>query len=219
MIKNNGEEFLVSTDNVSKIIKNIKDNTQLCTPIMIDQIIKRSLYQVKNLGEDEKDEKNEYKWIRILEGDVDCDGVQRCTVTFKDKKKDMSGEDYALLKVESFDDATHLFDLLKFTKTSYQENKRSKFVCIFDKVKYIIRFDLWPEIEEVVFVAISVLSSASDNNISDFIDVLEIEKYNLDNNKMVDVDSVYEKKFGCPAILIPEVTFDFKIIVPKFLEI
>ena len=46
-----------------------------------------------------KEDDNQIRWLRILDGDIECDGSQRCTITYKDKKRDMSGVDYALLKV------------------------------------------------------------------------------------------------------------------------
>lgn len=210
MIKNNSYEFLVRTKDLDAIIKNMRKNITSCHPIMIDQIVKRVLYKVESV--DELGE-NQIRWLRIMEGDIDCNGEQRCTITYKDKKKDMSGEAYALLKVDNFEDATHLFDLLKYVRTSYQENKRSKFVCMLDKVKYIIRFDIWPKIEDVVFVSIIVASSASQDDIDGFVDALDVRKFNKDENTMVDVDKIYESRFGRPARFIPEVTFDFELAV------
>lgn len=213
MIKNNGAEFLIKSKNLKTIVTNMQTMTNFCEPIMTDRILRRTLYKVKNeQGDDNTNE--QIRWIRILDGDVECDGSQRCTITFKDKRKDMTEEDYALLKVDNFDDANHLFDLLHFMRTSYQENRRSKFVCKLDRVKYIVRFDIWPKIEDVVFVSINVMTSANRESINDIVDALGIANYNICKNAKVDVDKVYEERFCCPASLIPNVTFDFDLMIP-----
>lgn len=182
-----------------------------CKPIMVERIIRRALYKVNGESEDD----GQIRWIRVLDGDIECDGAQRCTITFKDKKIDMTEEDFALLKVDNFDDATHLFDLLHFIRTSYQENRRSKFLCKLDRVKYIVRFDIWPKIEDVAFVAINATTSANSKNIRDFVDALKVADYNICHNAKVDVDSVYKERFNYPATLIPEVTFDFDLVLPS----
>ena len=208
MIKNNGYEVLIKSQELEKIVYNMKMNISSCTPIMTDKIVKRVLYKIENTNAAGE---NQIRWIRIMEGDIDCNGEQRCTITYKDKKQDLSSEDYALLKVEHFEDATHLFDLLKYSRTSYQENLRSKFVCTLDDIKYIVRFDIWPKIEDVVVVVISVTSSASKEDIDGFVEALGIsDKVIVNKNQtMVDVDSIYNERFGKPASLIPEITFDF----------
>ena len=222
----NDAEFLVNTSSLPAIIQNMKNCMASIKPIMQDSTIRRTLYKVVS-----NDAESEVKtrWIRILDGDVDCDGTTRCTITFKDRKKDMSAKDeYALLKVDNYDDATHLFDLLGFEKSSYQENLRTKFVCIFDDVKYIIRFDIWPHIEDVAFVAIVSMSSSDERTICGLIEALDILQYDIrgDISESIneddinvpksgtDVDSMYLQRFNYPASLIPQVTFDFSLNIP-----
>lgn len=214
MIRNNGAEFLIETKNLETIIGNMQRKIPLCKPIMIDRILRRTLYKVKN-EKGYHSSQEQIRWIRILDGDIECDGSQCCTITFKDKRKDMTEEDYALLKVDNFDDANHLFDLLQFKRTSYQENRRSKFVCKLDGVKYIVRFDIWPKIEDVVFVSINIMTSANNESINDFVNALEIVNYNICQNAKVDVDKVYEERFKYPASLIPNITFDFDLVIPQ----
>ncbi|MCL2563282.1 MAG: hypothetical protein FWE08_04525 [Oscillospiraceae bacterium] len=202
MVKNNGLEYLVETKHIDEIVSNMKNNISDCNPIMIDRIVKRALYKVNHLDDGQN------RWIRIMEGDIECSGETRCTITYKNKKRDMSGEEYALLKVESFEDATHLFDLLRYERASYQENKRSKFVCILDDIKYTIRFDIWPKIEDLTFIAINVASSARSDDMEGFVSALGIDLMNIDKNDMVDVDNEYKKRIGKVASEIPIITFD-----------
>lgn len=206
MIRNNKAEYLISVSDIEEIVKNMK-KLPYCKAIMTDNILRRRLYQVKNSQEN----KDQITWVRILEGDIDCDGKPKCTITYKDKDKDMSKESEAKLKVENFDDANHLFSLLNFKCTSYQENRRSKFVCKLDHVKYILIFDVWPQIEDLVFVSVNVMSSASKESIRDFVDMLELEKYNKCTNKRVDVDEIYLERFKKAASFIPNITFDFDL--------
>lgn len=222
----NDAEFLVSTSNLPVIIQNMKSNMNSIKIIMQDSTIRRSLYKVISNDEESKEK---IRWVRIMDGDVECDGTTRCTITFKDRRKDMRGKDeYALLKIDNYDDALHLFDLLGFEKTSYQENLRTKFVCIYDDVKYIIRFDIWPHIEDVTFVAIASMSSSDERSISGLIEALDIVQYDMRSDVFkttdeadssipqfgTDVDSIYRQRFNYSASLIPQLTFEFPLQIP-----
>ena len=113
MTKENGKQFVIPSKKLNTIVTTLK--TYSVEPIMTGEIVRRCLYKVNNEGPQTDDN---YKWLRIMEGDVECDGENRITITYKDKKKDMSGVDSALLTVDNFDDATHLFELLHFEKDS-----------------------------------------------------------------------------------------------------
>ena len=201
MVKNNEREYLIETECLTEIIRNMENNISSCIPIMLDRIVKRALYRVDN------SENSKKQWIRIMEGDIECTGETRCTITYKDRKYDMSEENYALLKVDNFDDATHLFDLLKYKRDSYQEHRRSKFVCDLDDVKYMVRFDIWPKIEEITFVGITEISAADNDDVVGFVSALGIDNNSKGGNG-IDVDSEYKKRFGKSASEIPIVSFD-----------
>lgn len=212
MIKEKDPEFLVRTQDVNKIVERLRQNIPSTKAIMLDRIIKRTLYRVP-VNSDDAEEK--IRWIRIMDGDVECDGQPRCTITYKDKMKNMSDEEKAVLKVDNYDDAIHLFDLLHYERASYQENLRSKFVCVLDEVKYIIKFDIWPKIEDVTFVSVTATASADDHSLADFVDALGLDEFNICHQPRVDVDKVYEERVGCPAMSIPEVTFEFDLQIPQ----
>ena len=78
-----------------------------------------------------------------------------------------------------------------------------------DQVKYIVKFDIWPKIEDVVFVSVSFASSANENSMSNFIDLLGLKQFNICENQRADVDEEYKKRVGTPAMSIPILTFDF----------
>ena len=214
MIKEKDPEFIIQTKDVLTVIKRMKAGIfkPPPKPIMMDKIVKRTLYKVPFYSGDTAENNRR---IRIMDGDVECDGHPRCTITYKDKMKNMSDEAKAVLKVDNYDDAVHLFDLLHYKRVSYQENMRSKFLCVLDGVKYVIRFDIWHKIDDVTFVTVTATSSVDDHSLSDFVDALGLAELNIWTQPRVDVDKIYEERFGCPAMAIPEVTFDFDLQTPK----
>jgi hypothetical protein len=212
MVAEKDPEFLIQTKDMTTVIDRLMSDIPSTRAIMLDRIVKRTLYKVP-LRSGDTGEKS--RWIRIMDGDAECDGQPKCTITYKDKMKNMSDEEKAVLKVDNYDDAIHLFDLLHYERVSYQENLRSKFVCNLDDVKYVIRFDIWPKIEDVTFVTVIATSSADNYSLSDFVDALGLEELNIWSQPRVDVDKVYEDRFHCPAMFIPEVTFDFDLQIPK----
>ena len=212
MIAEKDPEFLIYTKDMATIINRLKSDIPATRAVMLDKLVKRTLYKVPLRSED-TDEK--IRWIRIMDGDAECDGQPKCTITYKDKMKNMSDVEKAVLKVDNYDDAIHLFDLLHYERASYQENLRSKFVCNLDQVKYIIRFDIWPKIEDVTFVTVIATSSADNHSLNDFVDALGLDELNICSQPRVDVDKVYEERFNCPAMFIPEVTFDFELQIPE----
>lgn len=52
-------------------------------------------------------------------------------------------------------------------------------MCILDQVKYIIRFDTWPKIEDGTFVTVTATASAYGHNLSDFVDALHLDELNI----------------------------------------
>ena len=212
MIKEKDPEFLIRTEDMAMVVERLMSDIPSTKAIMLDRIVKRTLYKVPPHTNDTGEKT---RWIRIMDGDVECDEQPKCTITYKDKMKNMSEEEKAVLKVDNYDDAIHLFDLLHYERASYQENLRSKFVCILDQVKYIIRFDIWPKIEDVTFVSVAATSSADDYSLNDFVDALGLSELNICSQPRVDVDKVYEERFGYSAMSISEVTFDFDLQFPK----
>ncbi|MCL2311681.1 MAG: hypothetical protein FWC41_04205 [Firmicutes bacterium] len=215
MRKSKGYDALIQAENLDEILtklKKLEADTKVgrsstdVIPIMLDQTIRRALYKSKG-GNEHGD--TEIHWIRIMEGDIDYIGETRCTITYKIRRKDMSSEYYSELRVESFDDAAELFELIGYVQTSYQENKRSKFVCVVDKVRYMVRFDVWPKLEDVIFVNVVCVSSASQEDIDGFIKLLGLNQIDLAKEEAVaDVDAEYQKRGYKPARFMPEVTFD-----------
>lgn len=208
MIKEKDPEFLIKTEDVDKVTT-LMSKMLVGEPVMLDKIVKRTLFTVQS-GPDKKEEKAH--WIRIMDGDVE----EGCTITYKNKMMNMRDEEKAVLKVDNYDDAIHLFDLIDcYDRVSYQENLRSQFVCTFDQDKYIVRFDIWPKIEDVIFVTVTARSFANPHGLKDFTEALGLNKLNICPQPRVDVDKIYEERFNCPAISIPEVTFEYDLQFPE----
>lgn len=110
MIKENDPEFLIHTKDMVAVVERLMSDIPSTIAIMLDRIVKRTLYKVPS----HSDENEKIRWIRIMDGDVECDEQPRCTITYKDKMKNMSDEEKAVLKVDNYDDAVHLFDLLHY---------------------------------------------------------------------------------------------------------
>lgn len=111
------------------------------------------------------------------------------------------------------DEANHMFELLGFSRTSRQETKRTKYVCLYEGIKYVICFDTWPGLEEMLFLTIEPGTNAEKADVESFIDLLGIETSKI-KRKKVDVDTEYMTKYGKPASLIEDLQFDFFDLKP-----
>ena len=106
-----------------------------------------------------------------------------------------------------------MFELLGFSRTSRQETKRTKYVCLYEGIKYVICFDTWPGLEEMLFLTIEPGTNAEKADVESFIDLLGIETSKI-KRKKVDVDTEYMTKYGKPASLIEDLQFDFFDLKP-----
>ena len=97
MIKEKDPEFLIQTKDIEMVVERLTSDIPSTKAIMIDRIVKRTLYKVP-VHSNDTGEKT--RWIRIMDGDVECDEQPKCTITYKDKMKNMSEEEKAVLKVD-----------------------------------------------------------------------------------------------------------------------
>lgn len=202
-------KFLIDSENVGFIIENIKnivDSNHFSKP-MTQKKVTRVIYRMPCLKE------NESRWLRILIGDVDCHGNTGVTITYKVKDTGAGVEQrIPILKVEEFDQATEFFEALGFIRTSIQENIRTKLYVTCENVKYMIRFDVWPLLDEVTFVTIEEVTPADPRTKEAFIKLLKLEKYNIHAGKIVDVDTAYKERLGFRASDIPQLCFGLDIV-------
>lgn len=201
-------KFLIETENVEIIIDNIKKKVDESNyvEVMRNKIITRAIYQMPFL------EKEEHRWLRILIGDVDCHRKTGVTITYKMKNtKDGQEKKIPKLRVEEFDQAKSFFESMGFVKSSTQENKRTKAYVIFENIKYMIKFDVWPQLEDLTFLTIDAVTPTDPRSKKAFIDILRLERYDISKDKIVDVDDTYEKRWKFRASDIPELRFGFDL--------
>ena len=86
-------------------------------------------------------------------------------------------------------------------------------VCLYEGIKYVICFDTWPGLEEMLFLTIEPGTNAEKADVESFIDLLGIETSKI-KRKKVDVDTEYMTKYGKPASLIEDLQFDFFDLKP-----
>lgn len=151
---------------------------------------------------------SDHQWLRIRVGDIDCEGNSKCTITYKKKSHLNPFLTEARIEVEDYYEATHMFDLLGFTKSSIQETRRTKYVCTYEEIKYIICFDIWPGLEDIVFVTIDSGPNAENTDLMGFTDLLEINRF-AQKNESIDIDTEYIDRYGVPASKIKRLKFDF----------
>lgn len=201
-------KFLVDTENVDFIINNIKENVDaksFSIP-MHKKKVTRMIYKMPYL------KNNESRWLRILIGDVDCHGKTGVTITYKVKNVEEGKEARTpILRVEEFDQAIDFFETLGFQRTSIQENIRTKLYVTFENIKFMIRFDIWPLLDDVTFVTVEEVTPCDPRTKESFIRLLNLNKYNVYKGKMVDIDSTYKENFGFTASEIPQLCFELDI--------
>lgn len=153
-----------------------------------------------------------YPGNRIEIGDIDCHENTGVTISYKLRNaKEGQEKKTPILRVEEYEPAKNFFEQLGFTRSSTQENIRTKIYVTFENIKYMVRFDVWPEIEEVTFVTVEEVTPTDPRSKEAFIKQLNLTKYDISKGAMVDIDNVYKEKLGFRASDIPELRFDFDL--------
>lgn len=203
-------KYILPAETQGAIVEIVNTRTESSRIIMDNVIMTRTIYQLHDLLNSEK--QNQHRWLRIRVGDIDCENNSKCTITYKKKTGNHNPEE-AKLEVDDFYEANHMFELLGLSRTSRQETKRTKYVCLYEGIKYVICFDTWPGLEEMLFLTIEPGTNAEKADVESFIDLLGIETSKI-KRKKVDVDTEYMTKYGKPASLIEDLQFDFFDLKP-----
>lgn len=209
-------KYVIREGDQVSLINEMLDNPSVSKTeiLMKNKIMTRTIFQVPGNADD--DTANDVKeWLRVRVGDINCNGDVSCTITIKSKSSRSNKVESAKLEVEDYYEAIHMFDLLKLKKLSEQQTKRTKIVCNYENVKYIICFDTWPGLEDMVFLTVEPGQNAEDTDIAGFLDMLNIDGYSLFKEKSIDVDEFYKKKYSCSATFIPKLKFGFDIRIPQ----
>ena len=203
MVTDRRLKCIISLHDYPTILDIIQNSTDDPHIVMKDITMTRTIYQPPVVSP-----KSDHQWLRIRVGDIDCEGNSKCTITYKKKSHLTPFPTEARIEVEDYYEATHMFDLLGFTKSSIQETRRTKYVCTYEEIKYIICFDIWPGLEDIIFLTIDSGPNAENTDLMGFTDLLEIERL-AQKNGNIDVDTEYVDRYGTPASRIPRLKFDF----------
>lgn len=203
MVPDGRLKCIISSHDYPSILDIIQNSTDDPRVVMNDITMTRSIYQLPVALP-----KSDHQWLRIRVGDIDCEGNAKCTITYKKKSHLTPFLTEARIEVEDYYEATHMFDLLGFTKSSIQETRRTKYVCTYEEIKYIICFDIWPGLEDIIFVTIDSGPNAENTDLMGFTDLLEINRF-AQKNGSIDVDTEYAARYGVPASKIQRLKFDF----------
>lgn len=209
MVIDKTKKFIVGYESIPTLIEKINKSTDYPRVVMKNVTMTRAIFRTPNFS----NSNSSHEWLRIRVGDIDCEGNTRCSITYKKKSDADNFPTEAKLEVDDYYEATHMFNLLGFHKSSIQETKRTKYVCTYEEIKYIVCLDIWPGLEDIVFVSIDPGPNAEDIDVRGFVDLLHIEKLKL-QSKHVDVDTEYKTRYGKTASEIKNLKFDFFDLQP-----
>jgi hypothetical protein len=236
MLRKSGVQYLVLTNDIPTIFGNIIKTYIRIEPIMVNRLVKRVVckrHRSKNRVE-------AGEWIRVMEGDIEYIGdTQRCTMTYITETKKVSEKnkvkDILTLKVDNFEDAIHFANKMGFYPKSYQETMRSKFLCVYNNVDYVLRFDVWAQIPDYTVIEVNLLSSGQ-NDFKNIVEQLKLKNYarnqhkvgedgkafalmseeeieeNIKERKSVDIEELYEKLKGTKASELRNITFELGML-------
>ena len=152
----------------------------------------------------------ETNWIRIRVGDTNCDGMSQCTVTYMNKNHNEDKTDRSQFVAEDYYSVVQFFEKIGFPLLSEQETLRSKYVFNYENVKYIICFDKWPHIDEMLFVTVTASDNVSENGITSVCNSLQLPQLAM-QVRCIDVDKAYENKIGKKASEIRQLRFNMAL--------
>lgn len=161
--------------------------------IMYDKLMTRTVFEVPG---------KITMWLRVRTGDVDCVGNPITTASLLEKASQQS--DLRPIKKSIDLPLTDYYNDVAFFKNmgmrvvSEQETKRTKCICHHDGVKYTICFDVWPFLEDYIFISITPATNADSEDLEGFINSTGVKDYNL-SDFPTDVDDAYRQITGKTA--------------------
>jgi hypothetical protein len=209
MQQEDGKKYIISQDRFVKILENILDLTsgKNVYEIMHDAMMHRSIFGSNRDLKKLEETAEESSWIRIRAGDINCDRTAPITVTYKNKKHSKDETDSSRFVAEDYYSVVHFFKDMGFPLVSEQETLRSKYIFHYENVKYIICFDRWPHIDDMLFVTVSASDNVSQADFNQVCNSLQLPTLAMQVG-YVDIDRAYEKKVGKKASKIRQIRFN-----------
>lgn len=191
MIISASKKFVIEADNSDFIEERIRPLAPTC--IMENKLMTRTIFGVPGKST---------MWLRVRTGDVDCAGNPSTTASLIDKSISDGGftarkKSIDLQLTDYYNDVA-FFKSMGLPVESEQENKRTKYICHYDGIKYTICFDVWPHLEDYIFVSITPATNADEEDLNGFIEAIGVRQYHL-SNFYTDVDKAYEHVTGKTA--------------------
>ena len=144
-------------------------------------------------------------------GDISCDRISQCTVTFKQRKHIEDKTNSSRFIAEDYYSVVQFFKDIGFKLVSEQETLRSKYVFYYESVKYIICFDKWPKLLEYIFVTITAEDNISEEDFKQVCDLIKLPQLATQVG-YVDIDKAYLDKFNKTARDFRHLRFDIPIL-------
>lgn len=153
-------------------------------------------------------------WVRVRLGDVDLDNKSRCRLTYKlvENVNESKMEREIDLRVESYDECIELLSRIGLEEMSRQETRRTKFLCTYGELAYVINIDTWPWLDKLRFVSIQPIEGVSGEPLADFCAYLGLKQH---PDYTGGVDSVYRRELGFAVSSIRDVRFGTPVPKPK----
>lgn len=207
-----GRKYIISEDRFSIILNNISDlSFDDMQEVMYEQKMHRAIFGSKQNLSGLEQIAGETNWIRIRVGDTNCDGTSQCTVAYLNKNHAEDKTDSSQFIVEDYYSAIQFFKKIGFPLLSEQETLRSKYVFNYENVKYIICFDKWPHINEMLFVSVTASDNVSETGLASVCNSIKLPDLAMQVG-YVDIDKAYEKKIGKKASEIRQLRFNVSLV-------
>lgn len=181
--------YVVEVSNVMPVLQKLRPLSPEC--IMNNKLMTRTIFEVPH---------KETMWLRIRTGDVDCAGNPITSASLLDKTRQgvamglpCSVKKSINLELTDYYNDVTFFKNMGLRIVSEQETRRTKYVCHCDGIKYTICFDIWPMLENYVFISITPATNADDEDLEGFIKSTDVQIYNLVEFP-TDVDEAYLQK-------------------------
>lgn len=212
MPKEEGKKYIISPDRFMTILKNIHELAYEndVQEVMYEEKMHRAIFGSKQNLESLEQNNDETNWIRIRSGDISCDGTSQCTVTYINKRHSEDRTKSSEFIVEDYYAVIQFFKDIGFPLVSEQETMRSKYVFNYENVKYIICFDKWPHIDEMLFVSVLASENVSEMSFQSVCQSLQLPQLAMQVG-FIDIDKAYEQKIGKKASEIRQLRFNIPL--------
>lgn len=201
MLKETSQKWIISRESYNEVIE-IIGALDGFERIMDSQMMERTVFQITA-------DTAGIQWLRVRKGDLDCRKSPICNATIKKRLDNHETKLISRLNLEDYTDAVSFFVAIGNKIASIQENKRTKYIFTQDSLKYAVCFDVWPHLDDLVFVSINC-EQATIEDIIEVGNLLSIPQRCKKEFGGVDIDTVYQTRYMCKASEVPYLSFSLQ---------